>query len=85
MSLESLTQQFHIYSKVPVEPTQAQSLAVNKGGHTITYNDVWAEDLPWFGSEQFLSLDDAKTALNGKARKNDLIRIKGVLYKFSRN
>ena len=41
----NLNEVFHIFSKTPVADGQTLASARNKSGHTVTVNDVWAEDI----------------------------------------
>jgi hypothetical protein len=63
-------EKFHIFSKSPVLSSMAVSQAVNKSGHTVSTNDVWADDVPWF-----TEVADEAGAITraADARYNDLI------------
>ena len=63
-------EKFHIFSKSPVLSSMAVSQAVNKSGHTVSTNDVWADDIPWF-----TEVADEAGAITraADARYNDLI------------
>ena len=63
-------EKFHIFSKSPVLSDMAVSQAVNKSGHTVSTNDVWADDVPWF-----TEVADEAGAITraADARYNDLI------------
>lgn len=63
-------EKFHIFSKSPVLSSMAVSQAVNKSGHTVSTNDVWADDVPWFTEVA----DEAGAITRATdARYNDLI------------
>ena len=66
----SNNEKFHIFSKSPVLSSMAVSQAVNKSGHTVSTNDVWADDVPWF-----TEVADEAGAITraADARYNDLI------------
>lgn len=84
MALEDLiknSEQMHVYSKTPANPTLNQSLAVNKGGHTIDTSDIWSSDIPWFGAGQFDTFDAAMEAIGDKLVINDLIKIGETIHK----
>ena len=46
----NLNEIFHIFSKTPVADGQTLASARNKSGHTVTVNDIWADDIPAFFS-----------------------------------
>lgn len=50
---------FHTFSKTPVAPKSAMSLAVNSSGHTVMAQEVLGDELPFYSREQFNSLAEA--------------------------
>lgn len=65
----NLNEVFHIFSKTPVADGQTLASARNKSGHTVTVNDVWAEDIPAFFSAP---TETHITNLKAIAKDNDL-------------
>ena len=63
-------EKFHIFSKSPVLSSMAVSQAVNKSGHTVSTNDIWADDIPWFTE---VADEAGAIARAADARYNDLI------------
>lgn len=80
-NLSNAIEQFHVFSKTPVSSSLGLGQAVNRGGHTVSLSDVLGDDLPFFSKDQFLSMVDAKAALNGVARENDIIQVGNEIVK----
>lgn len=72
-----LNQEFHTFSKSPINGDQRLSNAVNKSGHTVTTSEIWSYDIPWFTevSNEKNAIERAKDA-----RYNDIILLNSKVY-----
>ena len=75
---------FHTFSKTQVNGStskpQYSSLGntVNKSGHTVQSNEVWAEEIPFFGKAG----DEAAmhSSFSAASRTNDLVIVGNKIY-----
>lgn len=74
-SLQLNLNTFHSFSKTPVAPKAALSLAVNRSGHTLAAADILASELPFYSRNQFKTLEAAHKALGVGTSINDIVSV----------
>lgn len=67
-----LNEQFHVFSKSPASNATGLGSATNRSGHTVTANDVWADDIPGFF---YAATQEVAETYISFAKHNDICRI----------
>jgi hypothetical protein len=63
---------FHGFSKTPVSANITLGNAINKAGHTVSSTEVWADDIPYFGT--MASRTGAHGLLSKDAKYGDMCK-----------